>query len=156
MISKYFNDRSYCYRGPDFTVSDWLEIYQKYQSENPELVEIIKVDEENGSYIMEEINGFPLSDYSSLRDLQKVEIRRTVSHVIGLWGRMQNWYPDGRRLFIHKDYNLNNIMYDFDRKHIRLIDPDAFCLESPKHFTPNWHGFFIDTLYNMREWEKLT
>ena len=48
----------------------------------------------------------------------------------------------------------HKLMYDTNKKQVRLIDPDAFHKESPGEFPPIWHGLFIDTLYNTSQWEK--
>jgi hypothetical protein len=154
MRTKDFTDQSFCWRGlDDFNVRRWESLYKKYQSENPELVEIFSVDHENGFFTMEDINGFVLSDTLRVRDLEISEKRKITTDVIVLWGKMQSWSVDGQKVFVHRDYCINNIMYDVDRKHIKLIDPDSFCYDYPHMMTPRWHGTFIDTIYNMRNWE---
>jgi hypothetical protein len=46
-------------------------------------------------------------------------------------------------------------MYEPATQCVRLIDPDAFDIQTPSEDAPTYLGNFVDTLYNMKRWEKL-
>ena len=153
-MKKYLNERSMCIHNNTTSPRKWFDNYTGFQRNYPQLVHISKFNEKELSYEMEEIKGFALSDTPELKKLSIRERRNITSAVIVLWGKIHNFTISDKSTFIHKDFCINNLMYDIENRQVRLIDPDAFEIECPR-FDNIYYGPFIDTLYNMRQWEKL-
>ena len=159
-MKKYLNERSMCLHSQSgFTPKEWFTLYTKFQNIEPRLVQIYNFNKKELSFEKEDIDGFVLSDTDEVKKLERWKRRKIQSEVISIWGTIQTFSVDdkhgtGTATFIHKDYCTNNLMYDTNKKQVRLIDPDAFHKESPGEFPPIWHGLFIETLYNTSQWEK--
>ena len=104
---------------------------------------------------MEKIEGFDLRETHLIKRMTKQERRHLMYEVISLWGLIQTFTIDDQRTFIHRDFCISNLMYEPATQCVRLIDPDAFDIQTPSEDAPTYLGNFVDTLYNMKRWEKL-
>ena len=155
-MKKYLNEKSMCIHNKKWTTpKEWFKLYTKFQNIEPRLVRISNFNKKELSFEMEDINGFVLSENDKIRELSIIERRKIRSEVINIWGTLQTFSVDDSFTFIHKGFCINNLIYDIDKKQVRLIDPDSFHKEAPGQFKPIWHGPFVDTLYNTMQWERL-
>jgi len=155
-MKKYLNERSMCIHNNEYmSPRKWFDNYVGFQRIYPQLVHISKFDEIELSFEMEKIEGFVLSDLDTLKTLSIRERRNIASSVIILWGKIYNFTISDKFTFIHKDFCVNNLMYDTKNRQVRLIDPDSFNIVSPSLDHAVFFGPFIDTIYNMKQWEKL-
>jgi len=155
-MKKYLNERSMCIHNRQYmSPQEWFTLYTKFQKIEPRLVQISNFNDKELSFEMEKVQGFGLSDFDQIKKLSINERRNVMSEVICLWGKLQSFTIDEIYTFVHKDFCVNNLMYDTNKKQVKLIDPDAFQKEAPRQFAPIFHGPFIDTLYNMKQWERL-
>jgi serine/threonine protein kinase len=154
-ITKQITDHSRCLRmNNDVSLSKWFDLYQMFQSKQPRLVKIINFDGDR-TIEMEKIEGFDLRETHLIKRMTKQERRHLMYEVISLWGLIQTFTIDDQRTFIHRDFCISNLMYEPSTKCVRLIDPDAFDIQTPSEDAPTYLGNFVDTLYNMKRWEKL-
>ena len=154
-MKKYLNERSMCIHNKHTSPQEWFTLYTKFQKIEPRLAKISNFNEQELSFEIEKVNGFGLYDFDQIKKLSIKERRNIMSDVICLWGKLQSFTVDETYIFLHKDFCVNNLMYDTNKKQVKLIDPDAFQKEAPRQFTPIFHGPFIDTLYNIKQWERL-
>ena len=155
-MKKHLNERSMCIHNKDLTTPhEWFKLYTKFQKIEPRLVQIYNFNKKELCFEMEDINGFVLTDVNKIKKLERWKRRKIQAEIISLWGTLQTFSVDDIYTFIHKDFCMNNLMYDTDKKQVRLIDPDSFHKEAPRLFNTTWHGIFIDTLINTVQWETL-
>ena len=154
-MKKYLDYRSECMK--DKSVKTWIKLYKHFQNIEQSLVRIQSFDQDELCFEMEDIQGFCLNDNERIAQLTRKQKRDIISQVICLWGKMQTWTvpTDMNYIFMHRDFCINNLMYDEFNSIVKLVDPDSFAITPPALDNPIYHGPFIDTLYIMRLWERL-
>ena len=153
-ISKQMTEHSRCLRMDKVSLHQWFDFYQMFQEKEPRLVKIVNFDGDR-TIEMEKIEGFDLRDTRLIKRMTKEERRYLMSDIISLWGVIQTFSIDSKRVFTHRDFCTSNLMYEPSTFSVKLVDPDSFAVLDPSEDNPTYLGNFIDTLYNMKRWENL-
>tara|TARA_B100000212_G_scaffold287830_1_gene228729 strand:+ start:480 stop:959 length:480 start_codon:yes stop_codon:yes gene_type:complete len=103
----------------------WLDTYKEYYDYDTRVVKIFRLESEK--IIMENIDGFILSNEEEMKKLDLKKLRYIINEVFDIW--VNQWkfttkYLEDDQLWIHNDFNIDNLMYADGR--VRLIDPDSF------------------------------
>ena len=103
----------------------WLDTYKEYYDYDTRVVKIFKLESEK--IIMENIDGFILSNEEEMKKLDLKKLRYIINEVFDIW--VNQWkfttkYLEDDQLWIHNDFKIDNLMYADGR--VRLIDPDSF------------------------------
>ena len=103
----------------------WLDTYKEYYDYDTRVVKIFKLESEK--IIMENIDGFILSNEEEMKKLDLKKLRYIINEVFDIW--VNQWkfttkYLEDDQLWIHNDSKIDNLMYADGR--VRLIDPDSF------------------------------
>ena len=103
----------------------WLDTYKEYYDYDTRVVKIFRLESEK--IIMENIDGFILSNEEEMKKLDLKKLRYIINEVFDIW--VNQWkfttkYLEDDQLWIHNDFKIDNLMYADGR--VRLIDPDSF------------------------------
>ena len=144
-MKKYLTERSMCIRNSEWTTPEkWFELYKQFQKQEEWLVDISRFNQKELSFHMEEIKGFQLSNNDEMEKFSIIERRHIMKEVISIWGKIQTFSVDDGNIFYHTDFCIHNLMYDIEKKIVRLIDPDSFQILWARKYPAIYHGPFID------------
>lgn len=152
-VEKQMTDRSMVLHN-DQNVNDWYEAYVKFSNQESRLVKIYDWNSEELTFKMNVAKGINLGDNQTVLALDRHERRHIAKEVVSLYANMHT-FSIGDLLFWHKDFNVTNLIYNPKKQTVTLIDPVSFQIINALDINANLHRPFVDTLYNIKQWELL-